>query len=162
MKQTVKEAEERVSEGSKNTGKELPDTIYLQFYGDGDVDNVEEISYENVTWCEDRIYPTDVQYAKVKSPWISVEERLPEEGQRVLVGFFYYYKYADREAETRKYVDFFTYENGIWTNGINRSYRGKEVSRDDIKVICWMSIPSFDDILDANKDVLKRIKKEGD
>lgn len=98
-----------------------------------------------------------------QSPWISVEERLPEEGQRVLVGFFYRYKYADREAESRKYVDLFTYEKGIWTNDCDVLYLGRNVEKGDIKVICWMPIPSFDDILKANKDVLERIKeKEGD
>ena len=29
-------------------------------------------------------------------------------------------------------------------------------------VICWMPIPSFDEILEANKDVLERIKEKGD
>ncbi len=30
------------------------------------------------------------------------------------------------------------------------------------KPIYWMPIPSFDDILEANKDVLERIKEKGD
>ena len=97
-----------------------------------------------------------------QSPWISVEERLPDEGQRVLVGFLYYYKYDDREAESRKHIDVFTYENGIWTTDSDISYRGKDVSEYDIKVICWMPILSFDEILEANRDVLERIKKKGD
>lgn len=29
-------------------------------------------------------------------------------------------------------------------------------------VICWMPIPSFDEILEANRDVLERIKEKGD
>lgn len=78
-----------------------------------------------------------------QSPWISVEERLPDKGQRVLVGFLYYYKYADREAESRKYIDVFTYENGIWTNDSGISYLGKNVEKGDIKVICWMPISAF-------------------
>lgn len=82
-----------------------------------------------------------------QSPWISVEERLPNKGQRVLVGFLYYYKYDDREAESRKHIDVFTYENGIWTTDSDISYLGKSVEKDDIKVICWMPIPSFDEIL---------------
>ena len=97
-----------------------------------------------------------------QSPWISVEERLPDEGQRVLVGFLYYYKYDDREAESRRYMDVFTYGNGIWTTDSDISYRGKDVSEYDIKVICWMPIPSFDEILEANRDVLERIKEKGD
>lgn len=97
-----------------------------------------------------------------QSPWISVEERLPNKGQRVLVGFLYYYKYDDREAESRKHIDVFTYENGIWTTDSDISYLGKSVEKDDIKVICWMPIPSFDEILEANKDVLERIKEKGD
>lgn len=97
-----------------------------------------------------------------QSPWISVEERLPNKGQRVLVGFLYYYKYDDREAESRKHIDAFTYENGIWTTDSDISYLGKSVEKDDIKVICWMPIPSFDEILEANRDVLERIKEKGD
>lgn len=97
-----------------------------------------------------------------QSPWISVKERLPEEGQRILVGFLYYYKYDDREAESRKHIDVFTYENGIWTTDSDISYLGKSVEKDDIKVICWMPIPSFDEILEANRDVLERIKEKGD
>ena len=50
-----------------------------------------------------------------QSPWISVNERFPDKGQRVLVGFLYYYKYDNREAESRKHIDIFTYENGVWT-----------------------------------------------
>lgn len=30
------------------------------------------------------------------------------------------------------------------------------------KVICWQPIPSFDEILEANRDVLERIKEKGD
>ena len=97
-----------------------------------------------------------------QSPWLSVEERLPNKGQRVLVGFLYYYKYDDREAESRKHIDAFTYENGIWTTDSDISYLGKSVEKDDIKVICWMPIPSFDEILEANRDVLERIKEKGD
>ena len=95
-----------------------------------------------------------------QSPWISIEERLPDKGQRVLVGFLYYYKYDDREAESRKHIDVFTYENGIWTTDSDISYLGKSVEKDDIKVICWMPIPSFDEILEANRDVLERIKEK--
>lgn len=82
-----------------------------------------------------------------QSPWISVKEQLPDEGQRVLVGFFYRYKYFDREAESRKFVDIFTYENDRWTNDDNTSYLGEKVAKDDIKIVCWMSISSFDEIL---------------
>ena len=97
-----------------------------------------------------------------QSPWISVKERLPEEGQRILVGFLYYYKYADREVESPKHIDIFTYENGWWIDDSDNAYRGKEVTEDDIKVICWFPIPSFDEILEANRDVLERIKEKGD
>lgn len=87
---------------------------------------------------------------------------MPEEGQRVLVGFLYYYKYADREVESPKHIDIFTYKNGWWIDDSDNAYRGKEVTEDDIKVICWQPIPSFDEILEANRDVLERIKEKGD
>ena len=40
----------------------------------------------------------------------------------------------------------------------NRGYYDEVI--DD--VVAWMPIPSFDDILEANKDVLERIKEKGD
>ena len=109
-----------------------------------------------------KVFASGVEWQKKQSPWIRVEERLPDEEQRVLVGFLYYYKYDDREAESHKHIDVFTYENGIWTTDSDISYLGKSVEKDDIKVICWMPILSFDEILEANRDVLERIKKKGD
>lgn len=97
-------------------------------------------------------FKAGAEWQSEQSPWIRVEERLPDKGQRILVGFLYYYKYDDREAESRSYIDTFTYENGIWTTDSDISYRGKNVSKHDIKVICWMPIPSFDQILEVNKD----------
>lgn len=102
------------------------------------------------------------EWQSKQSPWISVKERLPEEGQRILVGFLYYYKYADREVESPKHIDMFTYENGWWIDDSDNAYRGKDVTENDIKVICWFPIPSFDEILEANRDVLERIKEKGD
>lgn len=94
--------------------------------------------------------------------WISVEERFPKEGQRILVEFLFYYKYHDREAQSRRYIDTFTYKYGVWVGDNGESYPGKELTRRDIKVICWQPIPSFDEILEANRDVLERIKEKGD
>lgn len=94
--------------------------------------------------------------------WISVEERLPEEGQRILVEFLFCYKYHDREAQSRRYIDTFTYKYGVWGGDNGESYPGNELTRRDIKVICWQPIPSFDEILEANRDVLERIKEKGD
>lgn len=116
----------------------------------------------NVRATAKRPFIAGVEWQKKQSPWIRVEERLPDEEQRVLVGFLYYYKYDDREAESRKHIDVFTYENGIWTTDSDISYLGKSVEKDDIKVICWMPILSFDEILEANRDVLERIKEKGD
>lgn len=112
--------------------------------------------------CFRKGFKEGAKWQAKQSPWISIEERLPDKGQRVLVGFLYYYKYDDREAESRKHIDVFTYENGIWTTDSDISYLGKSVEKDDIKVICWMPIPSFDEILEANRDVLERIKEKGD
>ena len=81
-----------------------------------------------------KVFASGVEWQKKQSPWIRVEERLPDEEQRVLVGFLYYYKYDDREAESRKHIDVFTYENGIWTTDSDISYLGKSVEKDDIRL----------------------------
>lgn len=74
----------------------------------------------------------------------------------------FYYKYHDREAQSRRYIDTFTYKDGVWVGDNGESYPGKGLTRRDIKVICWQPIPSFDEILEANRDVLERIKEKGD
>lgn len=78
--------------------------------------------------------------AHPKNPWISVKDKLPEEGRRVLVHLLYHYRFADREPEVCSYVDIFTYKGCIWTSDSNVSYIGKEVSESDIKVTHWMPI----------------------
>lgn len=102
-------------------------------------------------------FASGAEWMKKYFSWISVKERLPEEWKRILVGFLFYYKCYDMEAESRRYVDIFTYKNGVWV-----SYPGKELTRRDIIVIYWQPIPSFDKILEANRDVLERIKEKGD
>lgn len=40
-----------------NGNKGIPDTIYLQVYGDsGEIGNEDEIRSSDVTWSEERIY----------------------------------------------------------------------------------------------------------
>lgn len=87
-----------------------------------------------------------------QSPWISVEERLPEDNELVLCRMV---------------------SNGTIVSGFiipTPSGRPRVVTLPDFEFkdygdyACdmWMPIPSFDEILEANKDVLERIKEKGD
>lgn len=38
-------------------------------------------------------FASGAEWMKKYFSWISIKERLPEEGQRILVGFLFYYKY---------------------------------------------------------------------
>lgn len=78
------------------------------------------------------------QWQPKQSPWISVNERLPEELESVLVGTNY---------EGRYYYEVAFVMNGKWVCH-------------NSKPIYWMPIPSFDEILEANRDVLERIKEK--
>lgn len=78
-----------------------------------------------------------------KNLWISVEERLPEkdgyyvvtDGNIVMIA--YYFKEWNKFAQYKSYPHPF-YEEGV--------------------IKACMPIPSFDQILEANKDVLQRMK----
>lgn len=46
--------------------KNAPQKIWLQFYGDGDCKNDNDIYSGEVTWCEEKIFKHDVQYLNLK------------------------------------------------------------------------------------------------
>ena len=78
-----------------------------------------------------------------QSPWISVKERLPEENKEYLV-------VLDNRVV---YVAQYNKNNKSWLiYGTGYTYN----------VVAYMPIPSFDEILEANRDVLERIKQTGD
>lgn len=80
-----------------------------------------------------------------QSPWVSVEERLPENEDRVLV-----------LCKMKRFNSYFTLLN----NYIDGEWETKTLAYYD--TIAWMPIPSFDEILEVNKDVLERIKEKED
>lgn len=83
-----------------------------------------------------------------QSPWISVEERFPEYNIEVII----YHEY-------RFYIGFMYYSMmSNWWRISEDERTDMIVSEDDF----WTPIPSFDEILESNKDVLERIKGKGD
>lgn len=46
--------------------KQPPDEIYLQFYGEGQPEDSTPVNGE-VTWCEDRVFDSDVRYVLAKA-----------------------------------------------------------------------------------------------
>ena len=89
-----------------------------------------------------------------QSPWISVKEQLPEENENIII--------------MCKHGAIFngTYCNGVWfcmAGYINDVYKDSPIYSSMSSIpplwepVAWMPIPSFDEILEANKDVLKRI-----
>lgn len=92
------------------------------------------------------------EWQSKQSPWISVKERLPEPNKIVLCRMV---------------------SNGAIVSGyiVVSSGRSPYVATDggfefedwnDYECDMWMPIPSFDEILEANRDVLERIKEKGD
>lgn len=88
------------------------------------------------------------EWQSKQSPWISVKERLPEEGKPVLIrlkdGVIRLACY-DIEEDSNIYFwnDNYAYE----------TFRPWDVTH-------WREIPSFDEILETNKDVLQRLKEK--
>lgn len=92
------------------------------------------------------------EWQSKQSPWISVKERLPEPNKLVLCRMV---------------------SNGAIVSGyiVVSSGRSPYVATDGgfefedwngYECDMWMYIPSFDDILESNRDVLGRIKEKGD
>lgn len=91
------------------------------------------------------IFKSGAEWQAKQSPWISVEDKLPSLNQKVIVynGKQVYMSHRT-EKDYAKDTNSFLY--GLQT----------------YNVVAWMPIPSFDEILEANRDVLERIKEKGD
>lgn len=110
------------------------------------------------------------EWQSKQSPWISVKERLPEKTKYdwVLViirdkrdGFIGLPQIGELRSDgfwhTRESDDFNTEQ-------FRREYGTTDALGVFLhqEVLAWLPIPSFDDILEANRDVLERIKEKGD
>lgn len=92
-------------------------------------------------------FEAGAEWQSKQSLWISVKERLPEEDGYYfvtdgdVVEKVYFFKRWNKFVSTRDYPHLF-YDEGV--------------------IKAWLPIPSFDEILEANRDVLQRIKEKGD
>lgn len=101
----------------------------------GFINGVHKQSYES--------FISGAQWQSKQSPWISVKERLPENNTVVLTRGAYGFLICRLSSL------------GEWETGAN-------VNKERLGITHWMPIPSFDKILEANRDVLERIKEKGD
>lgn len=85
-----------------------------------------------------QIHYSSKRNRRKQSGWISVKERLPEYNKRVIV------LHKNRRIDTSIY-----HEDNNW-------------SMFDSDIVAWMATPSFDEILETNKDVLTQFKDKGD
>lgn len=91
------------------------------------------------------------EWQSKQSPWISVKERLPEKN----TGVFFTVEWKDSR---KGYFVGLYYGNGQWESDNRIFLQDSPLYR----ITHYMPIPSFDDILEANRDVLERIKEKGD
>lgn len=138
-KQTVEEAAIEARMASAET---------LTTYGTHtSLDDFEYLSHDEIA---EAAFVKGAEWQSKQPPWISVKERLPEEGQPVLIrlkdGVIRLACY-DIEEDSNIYFwnDNYAYE----------TFRPWDVTH-------WREITSFDEILEANRDVLERMKEKGD
>lgn len=137
MKQTVEDAAKEASE----------DCYECQYDDSLEMRLVKEAFRQGAEW------------QSKQSPWISVKERLPEENENIII-------MCEHGAIFNG-----TYCNGVWfcmDGYIHDIYKSNPIYSSMSSIpslwepVAWMPIPSFDDMLEANKDVLERIKEKGD
>ena len=86
------------------------------------------------------------EWQSKQSPWISVKERLPEAFKLKLILL--------KDGQVRIASINFQITCFWYDRETNESFDLEDV-------VAWMPIPSFDDIIESNKDVLERIKEKG-
>lgn len=103
--------------------------------------------YEEYNWrlISEAAFETGWEEA-LKSQWISIKERMPKPNTDVVfltdIGMIMNGQYSN---------DVWMQMDGVWGSAYCSIEKCWEV-------IAWMPIPSFDKILEDNKDVLKRLK----
>lgn len=126
MKQTVEEAAMNFANYESNNLDKLPFKVKTL------------VDYDNGLT---RGFKAGAEWQAKQSPWISVEERLPENNTVVLTRGAYGFLICQLSSL------------GEWETGAN-------VNKERLGITHWMPIPTFDQILEANKDVLQRIKNK--
>lgn len=134
MKQTIEEA---AKECRRTTAQSMG--VYAQYH------SIDECPNHGITYDEiaEAAFIRGAEWQSKQSPWISVEDEIPNELAKGMCQVKYVDGSIDEMAmrEVNKWI--YPY--------IKTGY-----------VTHWMPIPSFDEILEANKDVLERIKEKGD
>lgn len=134
MKQTVEEA---AKECRRTTAQSMG--VYAQYH------SIDECPNHGITYDEiaEAAFIKGAEWQAKQSPWISVEDAIPNELAKGMCQVKYVDGSIDEMAmrEVNKWI--YPY--------IKTGY-----------VTHWKPIPSFDEILEANKDVLQRMKEKGD
>lgn len=96
-------------------------------------------------------FKSGAEWQSKQSPWISVKERLPGKN----TGVFFTVEWKD---SCKGYFVGLYYGNDQWESDNRMFLQDSPLYR----ITHYMPIPSFDEILEANRDVLERIKEKGD
>lgn len=130
MKQTVEEA---ASECRRTTAQSM--SVYAQYH------SIDECPNHGITYDEiaEAAFIKGAEWQAKQSPWISVEDAIPNEQAKGMCQVKYVDGSIDEMAmrKVNKWISPY----------IKTGY-----------VTHWKPIPSFDEILEANKDVLQRLK----
>ena len=132
MKQTVEEAAYDYATNKTKFRKDVLKEVDADTYVSRHADSMED-------------FQCGAEWQSKQSPWISVNERLPENEDMVFT-----------LCKVKRSNNYFICVN----NYIDGEWEAKALVYYD--TVAWMPIPSFDDILEANRDVLERIKEKGD
>ena len=138
MKQTVEEA---AKECRRTTAQSMG--VYAQYH------SIDECPNHGITYDEiaEAAFIKGADWQSKQSPWISVKERLPEAFKLKLILL--------KDGQVRIASINFQITCFWYDRETNESFDLEDV-------VAWMPIPSFDEILEENRDVLERIKEKGD
>ena len=134
MKQTVEEAAYDYATNKTKFRKDVLKEVDADTYVSRHADSMED-------------FQCGAEWQSKQSPWISVKDKAGCDTSDDCIVMV---------ANGDIFKAYFSSKNK-WMKS-NGGYYDEVI--DD--VVAWMPIPSFDDILEANKDVLERIKEKGD